>query len=156
MKVTEITVNISKKLVTAGIMGSDMASASMKISIEDESEIAEAYAKGWAICYEEVDKQQEELKTKAELKEVADSVNQDIPAGYTPTTNPSISMSTSPSAHADPDPIMTATTPTCPVHGNTVVYRPSGISKKTGKPYAGFYACTARNTDGSYCTEKFK
>jgi hypothetical protein len=133
MEITEITVNISKKLVKAGVMGSDMASASMKISIEDESEVPEAYAKGWAICYEEIEKQEKELKDKSDIKEVADEI-------------PSVDVT-----QESPDPIMTVTAPVCPLHNVAKVWKPAGVSKTTGKPYPGFYACPAKNLDGSFC-----
>ena len=120
MKVTEITVNISKKLVKYGVMGSDMASASMMISIEDESEIAEAYAKGWSICYEEIDKQQDELETKAQIKEVA---NQPDPEWV---KNPA------PQGSAPPLPEHK-----CSQCGRTTEYK-SGTSK-VGKAYKGWF-----------------
>ena len=40
---------------------------------------------------------------------------------------------------------------TCPYHGDTLVWRPAGVSKRTGKPYDGFLSCSAKKEDGSYC-----
>lgn len=44
----------------------------------------------------------------------------------------------------------TTATPVCGVHGSTMEWK-SGISKKTGKPYA-FWSCPVRNNDGSWCS----
>ncbi|SRR5258708_6144231 len=50
------------------------------------------------------------------------------------------------------DPIMTATAPTCGIHGVPMVWR-EGVSKSTGKPYA-FYACPEKNANGTFCNFK--
>lgn len=42
----------------------------------------------------------------------------------------------------------------CPVHGIPFVMQPGGVSKKTGKPYNGFWKCNGKNPDGSYCQQK--
>jgi hypothetical protein len=39
--------------------------------------------------------------------------------------------------------------PTCPIHGTVMAYR-SGVSQKTGKPYA-FFGCSQKDDDGAYC-----
>lgn len=41
--------------------------------------------------------------------------------------------------------------PVCPLHGQTMVYRPAGVAKGTGRPYPGFWACTQKKSDGKYC-----
>ena len=43
--------------------------------------------------------------------------------------------------------------PVCKVHGNTMSLRPAGTSKKTGKPYPAFWACTFKDVNGAYCRE---
>ena len=98
-----------------------MASASITTTIEDEDELSEAFAKSWAVCYEEIEKQQAELQGKADLKESMDDFKD-----------------------MAEEPVETEATPTCPIHHVKAVYRPSGVSKKTGKPYPGFYSCPER------------
>lgn len=71
-KITEITVNVSKKIGNANF-GSDMVSASITISLESDSEVSEAYKQGWAIVHEEVEKQESALN---ESKSIADSIKQ--------------------------------------------------------------------------------
>jgi hypothetical protein len=39
--------------------------------------------------------------------------------------------------------------PICGIHNVPMVWK-AGVSQKTGKPY-GFYSCSMRNPDGSYC-----
>lgn len=43
----------------------------------------------------------------------------------------------------------------CPRHKQPWSYKPGGTSKTTGKPYGGFYACSARDEDG-WCKQKPK
>lgn len=43
----------------------------------------------------------------------------------------------------------------CPDHKQRWSYKPGGSSKTTGKPYGGFYACSARDADG-WCKQKPK
>lgn len=45
-----------------------------------------------------------------------------------------------------------AIAPICGIHGVPMVWK-TGVSKKTGKPYA-FWSCSQRNADGSFCTFK--
>lgn len=52
-------------------------------------------------------------------------------AGY--ETTPAEEMETA----AEPGPV-------CPEHGRTMLLRPAGVSKKTGKPYPAFYGCPVR------------
>ena len=145
-KPTEISVTVSKK------MSSDFNSIGLTVSltttVDETDDLDIAYSGNWGICWDEIDKQEEAIKEK--LKTIAPStpVVQVAPV-VTPVTAPV-------TPQQEIDPIMSATTPVCPIHGATVVYRPSGISKKTGKGYAGFYACTARNADNSFCTSKFQ
>ena len=40
----------------------------------------------------------------------------------------------------------------CPVHKNAMTFKPAGVSKRTGKPYNGFWSCGIKNTDGTFCT----
>jgi hypothetical protein len=47
------------------------------------------------------------------------------------------------------------TSPTCGVHNIQMVWHVPGVSK-AGKPYQGFYACPAKNPDGSWCDYKAK
>ena len=42
----------------------------------------------------------------------------------------------------------------CNIHGIELVQRPGGTSKTTGKPYPSFWACPAKNPDGSFCRFK--
>jgi hypothetical protein len=42
---------------------------------------------------------------------------------------------------------------TCPDHGQPWTKKPGGVSKATQKPYAPFWACSAR-TDGQFCKRK--
>ena len=41
----------------------------------------------------------------------------------------------------------------CPDHGQPWTLKPGGVSKATSKPYAPFWACSAR-TDGAFCKKK--
>jgi hypothetical protein len=41
----------------------------------------------------------------------------------------------------------------CPDHGQPWTLKPGGVSKATSKPYAPFWACSAR-TDGAFCRKK--
>jgi hypothetical protein len=41
----------------------------------------------------------------------------------------------------------------CPDHGQPWTKKPGGVSKTTNKPYAPFWACSAR-TDGQFCKRK--
>ena len=134
---------MSKKIGRVGEFGSDMVSASITMSVEDETEIKDAYSEAWDIVKEEVKGQEALLAEKKEMKEVADNIS----------TTEAKSAPPQPIT-PEKDPIMTSTTPRCPIHGNTVTYRPSGISKKTGKPYPGFYSCTAKTPDGQFCKER--
>ena len=43
----------------------------------------------------------------------------------------------------------TGITPKCGIHGTEMNWR-TGVSKKTGKPYA-FWSCPSKNADGSWC-----
>ena len=146
--VKEISVNISKKIGRVGEFGSDMVSASITMSIEDDVKVKEAYSDAWGIVKEEIEEQETLLSDKRDMKEVADSIPVSPVTAPTPPTAIPVQKPIA-------DPIMTATTPVCPIHGNTVVYRPSGISK-AGKPYPGFYSCTFRMPDGTFCKEKFQ
>lgn len=42
----------------------------------------------------------------------------------------------------------------CPVHRTAWSARPGGVSKRTGKAYKGFWSCSQRNPDDSYCNER--
>lgn len=42
----------------------------------------------------------------------------------------------------------------CPDHGVEFVFRPPGISKKSGKPYPGFWCCQAQLGPGVFCQQK--
>lgn len=42
--------------------------------------------------------------------------------------------------------------PMCKVHNQAMVWRPAGISTKTGKAYPGFFSCQVKTEDGKYCT----
>jgi hypothetical protein len=42
--------------------------------------------------------------------------------------------------------------PTCGVHGTTMVWHGPGVSKKTNKPYNGFWTCPTKNIDNSFCS----
>lgn len=42
--------------------------------------------------------------------------------------------------------------PMCKVHNQAMVWRPAGISTKTGKAYPGFFSCQVKTEDGRYCT----
>lgn len=58
-----------------------------------------------------------------------------------------------------PQPVSNTTQPTkdaplCGIHGVAMNYRSPGISKATGKPYNGFWACPEKNADGSFCRYK--
>ena len=44
--------------------------------------------------------------------------------------------------------------PKCPIHGPTMIYRPAGISKSTGKPYPGFWTCSEKSKEGVFCKGK--
>lgn len=143
-KPKEISVTVSKKL--SADFNSVGLSVSLTTTVDETDDLDMAYSANWGKCWEEIDKQEEAVKEK--LKEVAPNIP-------TPTVTAPKPPTTVPAQKPVEDPIMTATTPACPIHGNTVVYRPSGISKKTGKPYPGFYACTAKNADGSFCTQRF-
>ena len=44
--------------------------------------------------------------------------------------------------------------PICEDHHLPMTWHPAGVSKKTGKPYNGFWSCKVLNEDGSYCTFK--
>jgi hypothetical protein len=48
-----------------------------------------------------------------------------------------------------------ATDGSCAKHGKPWSYKPGGVSKTSGKPYGGFYACAGRDEDG-WCREKPK
>jgi hypothetical protein len=148
MKTTEISVNISKKIGRTGEFGSDMVSASITKSIDDESEIKNAYNEAWSIVKEEVKEQEELLAEKKVMKEVADSIGTEV----APVTAPVYPIP----PIVDPDPIMTSTAPICDIHHVVCVWKPAGISKRTGKAYAGFYSCPNKMPDGSYCTFKPK
>lgn len=56
-------------------------------------------------------------------------------AGY--ETTPAEEMESAAGSAAEPGPI-------CPDHGRTMLLRPAGVSKKTGKPYPAFYGCPVR------------
>lgn len=45
-------------------------------------------------------------------------------------------------------------TPICAVHNSQMSWKPPGVSKKTNKPYQGFWACPVKNPDGSFCNYK--
>ena len=144
-KPKEISVTVSKK------MSSDFNSIGLTVSltttVDKDDDLDIAYAGNWGICWDEIDKQEEAIKEK--LKTIAPS---------TPVVQvaPVVAPVTAPvTPQQEIDPIMIATTPVCPVHGVTVAYRQSGISKSTGKPYPGFYSCTAKTPDGQFCKQKF-
>ena len=42
----------------------------------------------------------------------------------------------------------------CPDHGQPWTKKPGGVSKATQKPYAPFWACSARSGDGAFCKRK--
>jgi hypothetical protein len=44
-------------------------------------------------------------------------------------------------------------TPVCGIHHTQAVWK-TGVSRKTGKPYA-FWSCPTKNPDGSFCQFKF-
>ena len=149
-KPKEISVTVSKK------MSSDFNSIGLTVSltttVDETDDLDIAYAGNWGICWEEIDKQEEAIKEK--LKTITP------PTPIVPVAPPVAPLIAPVAVPVQPqqvaDPIMTSTTPQCPIHGNTVTYRPSGISKSTGKPYPGFYSCTAKTPDGMFCKEKFK
>ena len=111
MKTKEITVNISKKIGKVKTFGSDMCSASMTISIEDETEIKQAYLTAWNICHEEVKKQEEELKEASEIEETVEDSKAWLNGGVSEST--------------------------CAVCKKPLTFK-EGISK-TGKPYKGYF-----------------
>ena len=45
----------------------------------------------------------------------------------------------------------TSQSPMCAVHRTPMTFKQAGISKKTGKPYAGFWSCGIKNTDNTFC-----
>jgi hypothetical protein len=69
MQTKEISVNVSKKISKAGTFGSDMISASITITVDEDSEVGTAYLEAWSKCWEQINKQEEELKTHTEIKE---------------------------------------------------------------------------------------
>jgi len=122
----EITVSISKKL--SKNYNSDGVMASITMTMDDRSEVADAYKEAWAICQEEVDKQANEVKTTNQIEE---SVNKS-------------SEFTSEMAEE--------LVPHCPIHNMDMVLRPAGISKTTGKGYPAFYACPGKDVNGKFCS----
>lgn len=144
MKYKEIGINVSEKIGQPEF-SSVMLSASVTMTVEDDAEVKGSFREAWATAWEEIGEQKEALKDKKVIKEAVDE-GEKAPVVPPPVQAPVESE----------DPIMTSTTPRCPVHGDTVTYRPSGVSKKTGKAYTGFYSCSFRMPDGSFCKEKFK
>jgi hypothetical protein len=55
---------------------------------------------------------------------------------------------------ATPPQAVTPGIPECGIHHVPMTWRGGGISKKTGKPYNGFWSCPQRNPDNSYCSFK--
>lgn len=143
-KAKEISVTVSKK------MSSDFNSIGLTVSltttVDETDDLDVAYSGNWGICWDQIDKQEEAIKAKLKAIAPVQPVVTPVVAPVSPPVQPGQEI----------DPIMTATTPQCPIHGATVVYRQSGISKSTGKPYSGFYSCTVKNADNSFCTSKFQ
>ena len=44
--------------------------------------------------------------------------------------------------------------PICGIHHIEMTWKNPGVSKKTGKPYNGFWACALKMPDGSFCQFK--
>ena len=131
--IKEIVVNVSKKIGQPEF-SSVMLSASITTSVE-EADTSQAFTEAWAMAWEEVNKQEEEFKTRTQIEDVVKTEAETPP---------------------EPDPIMDRTAPYCPIHRVALTWRPAGVSKRTGKAYAGFYACPEKNQDGSFCTYKPK
>ena len=93
----EISVNVSKKIGRTGTFGSDMVSASITVSVDDETEVKSAFVESWAKAWEEVDKQEHEIQDR---KEMEDAVKETIkeneewlnapPSSPMPVTEPTL------------------------------------------------------------------
>ena len=94
------------------------------------------YYKGFSVLFTKRHNQDEEI----ELDNITKSIDSLIGKGFMPSWNTETNGKTL-------NPV--STTPVCAIHGVPMVWK-SGISKKTGKPYA-FWGCDVRNPDGSYC-----
>ena len=46
--------------------------------------------------------------------------------------------------------------PLCSAHNIPMKWKPAGVSLTTGKPYTGFWTCSNKNEDGSWCRAKPK
>lgn len=64
-------------------------------------------------------------------------------APQTPATAPQVALQATP-----------ASSPVCGIHRTPMVWK-TGISKKTGKPYA-FWSCAQKDINGDYCQYKVK
>lgn len=137
-KTKEITTSVTKKIGQPNF-GSASVLVSITSSVDDGDDVDMAYAGDWALCWEQIDKQEEELKKRTKVPEAPVE---------TPTTPPLVPV------QEPSDPIMDATAPICPIHKVKAVWRPAGVSK-AGKPYPGFYGCPGKNPDGTFCKQKF-
>ena len=137
MKIKEISTTVSKKIGQPDF-GSIGFSATITATVEENDDLDAAYAGNWGICMDEIDKQEKLLPKNPVPSQVTP------PAPYVDWTKKEVDQT--------PDPIMDATAPTCGIHGVAMVWKPAGVSKKTGKAYPGFYSCPSRNADGSFCT----
>ena len=142
MNTKEISVNVSKKIGRTGTFGSDMVSASITVSVDDESEVKSAFVESWAKAWEEVDKQEHEIQDRKEMEE---SVRETIKSNEEWINEPSVPPTYS-------APVQENTGNVCPIHKVALVWKPAGVSKKTNRPYPGFYSCPGRNPDGSFCS----
>lgn len=131
--VKEISVNISKKIGRVGEFGSDMVSASITMSVEEDADVKLAYQEAWEIVKEEVEEQEKLLQDIKDIKESVDPAWIGPPESTTTTTLPKVDL-TSPSF--------------CGVHKVEMKERVSKFGK--------FYSHSQQKPDGSweYCQGK--
>lgn len=122
----EITVNVSKKIGQANF-SSAMLSASITMTVEEGQEVSKVYDEAWAICWEEIEKQEIELKDRSDIKE---SIQESDPTEKWPEAVSS----------APPLPVRK-----CTACGAPMEFK-SGTNK-TGKPYKGWF-CSDKTKSG--------
>lgn len=145
--VKEIGVNISKKIGRVGEFGSDMVSASITMTVENDAEVKSTFAEAWGIVKEEVEEQEKLLADKADMKESMKESEKWIDEAPAPVSVPV------------PAPVPTPTPASAPVEEKVDFTDPSfcGVHrvhmKERVSKYGKFYSHAMEEADGKwvYC-----